>query len=108
MAAWNIVLGDFQEAHDPDQQHKDVEAVFRVAEAERGANGRKGCKPLQADRRRSDGAKLDRREGEDRNGEYEQPSDPAEKDLGCHVERLTRLCRARAWPFWVSDAANRV
>ena len=46
MAARNIVLGDFQEAHDPDQQHKDVEAVFRVAEAKRGSNGHKGRKPL--------------------------------------------------------------
>ena len=47
MAAWNIVLGDFQEAHDPEQQHKDGEAVFRVAEAECGSNGRKGRKPLR-------------------------------------------------------------
>ena len=46
MAAWNIVLGDLQEAHDPDQQRKYVEAVLRVAEAKRGSNGRKGRKPL--------------------------------------------------------------
>ncbi|WP_201864830.1 hypothetical protein [Microvirga soli] len=46
MAAWNIVLGDFQEAYDPNQQRKYVEAVFRIAEAKRGSNGRKGRKPL--------------------------------------------------------------
>ena len=88
MAAWNIVLGDFQEAHDPEQQHKDGEAVFWVAEAKRGSNGRKGRKPLQADRCRSDGPKLDRRKGKDRNGQDQQPSDPAEEALGCHVGGL--------------------
>jgi hypothetical protein len=36
MVAWNIVLGHLKKANDPEQQHEDGEAVFRVAEAERG------------------------------------------------------------------------
>jgi hypothetical protein len=30
MAAWNMVLGDFKETHESDQQHQDAEAVFRL------------------------------------------------------------------------------
>ena len=103
MAAWSIVLGDFQEAHDPEQQHKDGEAVFRVAEAERGSNGGKGCKPLQTDRCRSDGPKLDRRKGKDRNGQDQQLCDPAEEDLGCHGGRFSPLRHGCAWLFRAYD-----
>ena len=79
MAAWNIVLSDFQEACDPDHQHKNVEAVFRIAEAKRGSNGRKGRKPLEADRSRCDGPKLNRRKGEDRNGTRRAAMRPSER-----------------------------
>jgi hypothetical protein len=46
MAARDNVLGKLKDPNDPDQQHKDVEAVFRIAEAKRGSNGSKGRKPL--------------------------------------------------------------
>lgn len=84
MAAGNIVLGSFKKSNDPEQQDKDREAVSRIAEAKRGSNGRKGRKPLQADRSRCDGPKLNRCKGEDRNGQNEQPCDPAEENLGSH------------------------
>jgi hypothetical protein len=58
-----------------------VEAPFRVTEAKHCTNGRKGCKPLQADRCRSNGPTLDGREGEDRNGEYEKPCGSAEENF---------------------------
>ncbi len=71
MATWNVVLNHFKEAHDPDQQQEDVEAVFWVPEAESSSNDRKGRKPLQADWCLCDGPELNWREGKDRAGEEE-------------------------------------
>ncbi len=68
MAAGNMVLRNLKKANDPDQQHKDVEAVLRVAEAERGSNGSKGRKPLQAHWCACDGPKFGRRQSEGRYG----------------------------------------
>lgn len=105
MAAWNIVLGGLQEAHDPDQKHKDMEAVSGVAEVESSPNGGKGRKPLHADRSRRSGPELDRRKGEDRNGANEQPRGPAEEDLGSHGEWFSRLYHAYAWLFRATDVS---
>ena len=95
MATWNDVLGDLKEPNDPDYEHNDVEAVFRIAEAERGSYGGKGHKPLQAGRSSSNGPERYRRKCEDRNGEDEQPCDPAEEDFGCHGGWFNRLSRDR-------------
>ena len=103
MAAWNIVLRDFKEPNDPDEQHKDVEAVFRVAETKCGSNGRKGRKPLHMSGSPSDRAQLNGRQGKDRNGDDEQPCKPAEKDLGCHGGRFNQLLRDCAWLFCARD-----
>ncbi len=89
MAAWNIVLGDFNQPNDPYQQHKDAKAVLRVAEIERGSDHGKGRKPFQIGRSRRNRPELDRREGENRNGTDEQPCDPAEENLGFHSERFS-------------------
>jgi hypothetical protein len=67
MAAGNVVLRNLKKANDPEQQHKNGKAVSRVAKPERGANGLKGRKPLQADRSRGDGLKLNGCKGEERN-----------------------------------------
>jgi hypothetical protein len=106
MAAWNIVLGNFKKPNDPEQQHEDGEAVFRVAKAERGPDRHKGRKPLQIGRSRRNRPKLDRCKGENRNGTDEQPCDPAEEYLGCHGKRFSRLCCALACLFCASDVAN--
>lgn len=99
MTARDNVLSNLKEPNDPDQEHKDVEAAFRVAEAESGSNGCKSCKPLQADRSLGDGPPLNRPEGEDRNGEDKQPCDPAEENLECHVGGFSRLQSGCAWLF---------
>jgi hypothetical protein len=108
MAARNNVLGDLKEPYDPDQQHNDIEAVFRIAEAERGSYGGKGHKPLQTDRRSSDGPQRYRRKCQDRNGEDKQPCDPAEEDLRCQGERFSRLRRACAWLYRANDVLSHV
>ncbi len=59
MAAWNIVLGNFKKPDNPEQQHEDGEAVFRVAKAERGTNRRESCDALQANGSPGDGPKID-------------------------------------------------
>jgi len=106
MAARNNVLGDLKKPNDPDQQHNDIEAVFRIAEAERGAYGGKGHKPLQAGRSSSNGPERYRRKCEDRSGEDEQPCDPAEEDLGCHGVWFNLLSQDRECLLRVSDLAN--
>ena len=83
MAAWNIVLSDSKAANDSDQQDQDAQAVLRIAE-ESGPNCCKGRNSFEADRPSRDGAHLNRRESEDRNGENEQPCDPAKEGLRCH------------------------
>ncbi len=105
MAAWNMVLGDFKKPDNPYQRHKDVEAVFRVAEAERDSNSGKCSKPLQTDRSRSNRPQPNRRKGEDRNSADEQPCEPAEESRRCHNERFSRLRPDLACLFWASKVA---
>ena len=83
-----MILRDFQEADNSDQQNEDREPVSRVAETERGSYGGKGGEPLQADRRPGDGPQFDRRQGEDGDGADQQPCNPTKEDLGCHVSGL--------------------
>ena len=91
MAAWDKVLGEFEQPNDPDQQQKDDAVVLVIAQAEGGSDRRKGRDPLQAGGHTSDGPKLNRRQCEDCNGDDEQPCNPTEEDLGCHVGWFSRL-----------------
>jgi hypothetical protein len=49
MAAWYIVLGDFENADDANQEHQDREAVPGIAKTKDRRSECKGSKSLQAD-----------------------------------------------------------
>jgi hypothetical protein len=85
MAAWNEVLGRFEQPGDPDHQHNDAEAVFGIAKAEGGSNHRERCEPLQVGGSPSDGPKLNRQKSEGRDGANEQPRDLLEEHPDCHA-----------------------
>ena len=99
MAARNMILRDFQEADNSDQQNEDREPVSRVAETERGSDSGKGGEPLQADRRPGDGPQFDRRQGEDRDGADAAAMQPNERRPWMSCERFSRLRRTGAWLF---------
>ncbi len=60
MAAWDKVLGEFEQPNDPDQQQKDHAAVLWVGKAECGSDHGEGREPLQVGGSRSEGPKLKR------------------------------------------------
>jgi hypothetical protein len=89
MAAWKEVLGYFEQFDEADQQEKDVKAVFGIAHTEGRSDHGKGREPLQVHGSSRDGAKLNRYEGECRDGENEEPCDPPGEHPDCHTQQVT-------------------
>ena len=91
MAAGNEALRHFKNSNDPDHEQNDGKPVFGVAKAETSTDHCESSKPLQqGGEYRSAGSwpKSNRYEGEDGNGQDEQPCGPLEEDLDCHGGRF--------------------